>query len=200
MDSQERTLLVIGSRLLAYPEDDFRGDLRDINDSIEDNMTTSRLRDRLKSIVSIFNLFSLQDLREMYVSTFDLRAKNGLYLTAHELGDSSKRGAALIRLQNIIKQAGYERIDDDLADYIPMLFEFLAVAPESQDNERLIKRLAVAVQRIMKNLPDENPYYNLLQLLMEVVFPEPTKKEIAKLEFEREEADLEELPFPIMYG
>src|SRR5699024_1918423 len=142
----------------------------------------------------------LEDLRKLYVSTFDLRAKNGLYLTAHELGDSNKRGAALIKMQKIINQAGYDRIDDDLADYIPMLFEFLAVAPDSQDNERLIRRLAVAVQRIMENLPDENPYFNFLQVLMDVVFPRPTKKEIERLEFEREEADLEELPYPIMYG
>ncbi|MFD1360498.1 nitrate reductase molybdenum cofactor assembly chaperone [Lentibacillus salinarum] len=200
MDSQERTLLIIGSRLLAYPADNFTGELNDINACIDEDVTSSGLRNRLKTIVTTFNIFTLEDLRKLYVSTFDLRAKNGLYLTAHELGDSNKRGAALIKLQKIINQSGYERMDDDLADYIPMLFEFLAVAPESQDNERLKRRLAVAVQRIMNNLPDENPYFNFLQLLMEVVFPQPTKQEIARLEFEREEADLEELPYPIMYG
>lgn len=200
MDSQERTLLIIGSRLLAYPADDFRSELHDINACIEEDITSSELRSKLKTIVTTFNIFMLEDLRKLYVSTFDLRAKNGLYLTAHELGDSNKRGAALIKMQKIINQAGYDRIDDDLADYIPMLFEFLAVAPDSQDNERLIRRLAVAVQRIMENLPDENPYFNFLQVLMDVVFPRPTKKEIERLEFEREEADLEELPYPIMYG
>ncbi|SFD77558.1 respiratory nitrate reductase chaperone NarJ [Lentibacillus persicus] len=200
MDSQERTLLIIGSRLLAYPEDDFREDLSDIKDCIDNDIENEQLHKRLESIVSIFYLFSIEDLRKMYVSTFDLRAKNGLYLTAHELGDSSKRGAAIIRLQNIIDEAGYERTDDDLADYIPMLFEFLAVAPESDNNERLIRRLAIAVQRIKNNLPDENPYFNFMELLMEEIFPQPTKKEIQRLEFEREEADLEELPYPIMYG
>lgn len=200
MDSQERTLLIIGSRLLAYPEDVFREDLSDIKDCIDNDIENEQLHKRLESIVSIFYLFSLEDLRKMYVSTFDLRAKNGLYLTAHELGDSSKRGAAIIRLQNIIDEAGYERTDDDLADYIPMLFEFLAVAPESDNNERLIRRLAIAVQRIKNNLPDENPYFNFMELLMEEIFPQPTKKEIQRLEFEREEADLEELPYPIMYG
>ncbi|GGJ85134.1 hypothetical protein GCM10007063_04590 [Lentibacillus kapialis] len=200
MESQERTLLVIGSRLLAYPADGFRHDLNDIYECIEDNITSIELHNRLKTIVTTFNLFMIEDLKKLYVSTFDLRAKNGLYLTAHELGDSNKRGAALIRLQKIINQAGYERIDEDLADYIPMLFEFLAVAEETQDYERLVRRLAVAVQRIMNNLPDENPYFNFLYLLMETVFPQPTKQEIQKLEFEREEADLEELPYPIMYG
>ncbi|TFJ93868.1 nitrate reductase molybdenum cofactor assembly chaperone [Lentibacillus salicampi] len=200
MDSQNRTLLVIGSRLLAYPSDDFKSDLKDINVCIDENVPSAGFSSKLKTIVTTFNLFTREDLRKLYVSTFDLRAKNGLYLTAHELGDSNKRGAALIKLQKIINQAGYERTDDDLADYIPMLFEFLAVAPESQDNERLTRRLAVAVQRIMNNLPDENPYFNFLQLLMESVFPQPTKQEIDRLEFDREEADLEELPYPIMYG
>ncbi|WP_010530757.1 nitrate reductase molybdenum cofactor assembly chaperone [Lentibacillus jeotgali] len=200
MDNRERTLLVIGSRLLAYPVDDFRSELNDIYDCIDETIASTDLHNRLKNIVTTFNLFTLEDLRKLYVSTFDLRAKNGLYLTAHELGDSSKRGAALIRLQKIINQAGYERSDKDLADYIPMLFEFLAVAPESQDNERLVRRLAVAVQRIMNNLPDESPYFNFLYFLMEMVLPQPTKQEIKRLEFDREEADLEELPYPIMYG
>lgn len=200
MDNQERALLIIASRLLAYPTDDFTGDLDDINDCIEGNIISAELNQKLKSVITAFDDFTTEDLRKLYVATFDLRAKNGLYLTAHELGDSNKRGAALIKLQKIVNQAGYERIDKDLADYIPMLFEFLAVAPDSRDNERLIRRLAVAVQRIKDNLPDNNPYFSFLQLLMDAIFPEPTKQEIEKLEFEREDADLEELPYPIMYG
>jgi nitrate reductase delta subunit len=34
---------------------------------------------------------------------------------------------------------------------------------------------------------------------MKHVFPTPTKEEIEQLELGREEADLEELPYPIMY-
>src|SRR5690606_39737501 len=35
---------------------------------------------------------SLREVREAYVGAFDLKDRTGLYLTAHELGDSRKRG------------------------------------------------------------------------------------------------------------
>ncbi|WP_106497469.1 nitrate reductase molybdenum cofactor assembly chaperone [Lentibacillus sp. Marseille-P4043] len=199
MEQQERALLIIASRLLNYPDDHFFEEKHDIYDCLEENILSTELRDKLNTALTTLYGYSLQDLRELYVATFDLKAKHGLYLTAHELGDSNKRGAALIKLQNIIASAGFERIDDELADYMPMLFEFLAAAPASQENERLVRRLAVAIQRILNNLPNNNPYFHILSILMEFIFPEPTKEEIEKLEFDREEADLEELPYPIMY-
>ncbi len=199
MEEQERTILVIGSRLLAYPDDNFINEQIDISECINDNITSPELQKELNKALKSFYRLSPEELKKLYVSTFDLKAKHGLYLTAHELGDSSKRGAAFIRLQKIISNAGFERVDDELADYIPMLFEFLAVAPDSQDNDRLVRRLAVALKRIISSLPLDNPYYNILYILRKNVFPEPTKEEIAKLEFEREDADLEELPYPIMY-
>ncbi|TMN23681.1 nitrate reductase molybdenum cofactor assembly chaperone [Lentibacillus cibarius] len=200
MEQQERTFLIVGARLLAYPEETFLDELEDIKDEIKTNNISPDKQQKMIDALQAFNHYTIKELQTKYVSTFDLRAKNGLYLTAHELGDSNKRGAALIKLQNIINQAGYERIDEDLSDYIPMLLEFLAVAPDSSDNERLIRRLGIAIYRIMSNLPEENPYRQFLQLLMDAVFAEPTKQEMEKLEYEREEADLEELPFPIMYG
>ncbi|RYG71837.1 nitrate reductase molybdenum cofactor assembly chaperone [Lentibacillus lipolyticus] len=200
MEQQKRTFLIVGARLLAYPSEAFFDELEDMQDEIEANSTSPDIRQKMIDAVQAFNQYAIDELQTKYVATFDLRAKNGLYLTAHELGDSNKRGAALIKMQKIINQAGYERIDEDLSDYIPMLLEFLAVAPDSRDNERLIRRLGVAIHRIMSNLPEGNPYRQFLQLLMDAVFPEPTKQEMEKLEYEREEADLEELPFPIMYG
>lgn len=199
MELEKCALLAIASRLLVYPDDYYFEEQEAINECIEENATSEALRKDLDTAVAPLYSYTLQDLRKLYVATFDLKAKHGLYLTAHELGDSNKRGAALIKLQKIVNKAGYERVDDELSDYMPMLFEFLAVAPDSQENERLVRRLAVAVKRIMNNLPRENPYYGVLSLLMKHVMPEPTKEEVEKLEFDREEADLEELPYPIMY-
>lgn len=198
MEQQERALLAIASRLLTYPPDSLFEERKDIKDCIAENITTIELLTELETAFTPLYSFTLPELRKLYVETFDLKAKNGLYLTGHELGDSTKRGAALIKLQKIIEIAGFDRVDDELADFIPMLFEFLAVAPNSQQNDRLVRRLAVAIQRIFNNLPKDNPYSSVFLVLMHI-FPEPSKEEIEKLEFEREEADLEELPFPIMY-
>lgn len=200
MNYEKSVILIIASRILTYPEESFASYEESMDELVAEEIQSDELKQRLKkSYKSLFRLPYLI-LRETYVSTFDLKSKLGLYLTAHELGDSSKRGAALIRLQNIISEAGFEREGDELADYMPMLFEFLAVAPsETEEHERLFRRLAVAVQRMLTNMEESNPYEYILNLLMDEVFPIPTKEEIKKLEFDREEADLEELPFPIMY-
>lgn len=200
MEQQERALLAIASRLLSYPDEAFMHEQKDIKECIEENIESFELLRALEKTFVPLNSLTLQEIRELYVATFDLKSKLGLYLTAHELGDSSKRGAGLIKLQKIVNEAGFEREEGELADYIPMLLEFLAVAPEDPRHERLQRRLAVAVQRMVNNIAEDNPYAAVLLLLMEHVFPVPTKEEVEKLEFEREDADLEELPYPIMYS
>src|SRR5699024_3667569 len=162
-------------------------------DSIHSNSLKLQLKIATSSILDLPDL----EREEEYVSAFDLRSKLGLYMTAHEFGDSNKRGAAIIQLQNMIKEAGFERVDDELADFIPMLFEYLVVSEE--ENERLFRRMAVAISRIRDHINSECPYAVIIYVLMDFIFPEPTKKEIHRLEFDREEADLEDLPYPIMY-
>ncbi|MDQ0300343.1 nitrate reductase delta subunit [Salibacterium salarium] len=199
MDIQERTVLVIASRLLHYPEDSFPNLEKEILECIDENMEKQDWREKGKSILAPLRSLSDKGRKEIYVSTFDLKSKLGLYLTAHEFGDSAKRGPALIKLQKNINEAGFEREKGELADYIPMLLEFLAVCPDKFDNERLVRRLAVALQYMCEHIADDNPYAPILHLLNNLVFPEPTQEEIENIKFEREEADLEELPYPIMY-
>ncbi|SHF54886.1 nitrate reductase molybdenum cofactor assembly chaperone [Ornithinibacillus halophilus] len=199
MKQDKRILLIGASRILSYPSEDFKKNLKELNQLVEESLESQKIKAEWKNAFLSFSVLNQQEIQELYVSTFDLRAKTGLYLTAHELGDSTKRGAALIRLQNIIKQAGYEREDKELVDYIPLLLEFLAVAPPTEDKERLEKRLGVAMKRIVSNLDLGNPYIGILKLLLDHVLPNPTKSEVEQLENNREEADLEELPYPIMY-
>ncbi|MBD1224252.1 nitrate reductase molybdenum cofactor assembly chaperone [Virgibacillus halodenitrificans] len=199
MGPQERAILIIASRVLSYPDADLFEAKEDINACMSEEISSVTARNRLQVAIKPLFAFKPEELQQLYVSIFDLKAKFGLYLSAHELGDSPKRGAALIKLQKLINVAGYDRTDNELADYIPMLLEFLAVAPETENSARLVKRLSVALQRIKDNLPENNSYYGIFSVLMDFVFPQPTREDIKKLEFEREEADLEELPYPIMY-
>src|SRR5690554_6747057 len=141
MQQHELAILAITSRMLTYPDDSFLLEKTEIDDCIKENIDSIELRNDLESAISPLYCLTLQELRELYVATFDLKAKQGLYLIAHELGDSTKRGAALIKLQKIVNEAGFERVEGELADFIPMLFEFLAVAPETTNHERVVRRL-----------------------------------------------------------
>ncbi|WP_188205547.1 nitrate reductase molybdenum cofactor assembly chaperone [Alkalibacillus aidingensis] len=199
MKQDKNVLLISGSRLLSYPSNQFFWDLKELRTVIEDLVDSDQIKEQLDQVFDSLMSLSRKDLQELYVRSFDLREKTGLYLTAHELGDSTRRGAALIKLQKMINQAGFEREDQELVDYIPMLLEFLSAAPSTNEIERLESRLAVALGRILDNLDEDNPYQEILMLLLEHVFPTPSKEDIEQLENNREEADLEELPYPIMY-
>ncbi|MEH7378320.1 nitrate reductase molybdenum cofactor assembly chaperone [Neobacillus drentensis] len=199
MTNESSALLVILSRILEYPNDDFFEERPIIENFVNEQIhIETHQKEILDGIAPLFEM-GQKKLQELYVETFDYKEKTSLYLTSHELGDSRKRGAALIKLQKLICEGGFEYEGKELADYIPMLLELLAVAPEEENFIRLRRRLSYAIHRLLNNLPSSNPYHKAIDLLMMFVFTAPEKEEIALLENEREEADLDELPYPVMY-
>ena len=196
MDQQQKTILLIASRLLSYPEGVL--DEQSLDEFIDMHMKSEEIKGELKVAYAPLVRLPLLLHKELYVETFDLRSKTGLYLTAHELGDSPKRGAALLRLKNMLRRSGLDHIEGELADYLPLLFEYLAVSEELEEHERLIRRIGTALKRIYDYIDDKS-YAQLIQLLIKYVFPTPSEEEMKRMAFEREEADLENMPYPIMY-
>lgn len=199
MRNEQKAILVILSRVLDYPNQSLFTEKPMIVSLIEEYISKEDIQKEVfNRIDPLFNM-SLTELQELYVETFDYKEKTNLYLTAHELGDSRKRGFALVQLQKMIHDSGFESMNKELADYIPMLLEFLAVSSEEEKVFNLSGRLAYAIQRIITNLPDCNPYRKALELVLMFVFEAPEQEKITKLETLREEADLNELPYPLMY-
>jgi len=205
MEEQSRILLAISSRMLSYPTENYLQDYAEIKAIISEELSSAVIRNQLKTSIMPMNQMPLQQLQELYVETFDLKEKTGLYLTAHELGDSRKRGSELIALQSWIENEGFLIRTDELADYIPMLYELLAALETDQSTdlksaaERLEARLSIVTERIRKHLPDNNLYKSFFNLLMEHVFAAPSAEVLEKMEQEREKPDLDPMPFPLMY-
>lgn len=199
MDEQSRIVLAIASRLLSYPTDDYRQDQSDIMDAIREDLDSEQLRQKLNHAMKPLYQLPISIIKELYVETFDLKEKAGLYLTAHELGDSRKRGMELIALQTMIQNAGFVYRIDELADYIPMLYEFLAATEDSEETQQLSTRLSLATARIHKFLTEDSLYRAIFSILMEEIFEEPTAEELEKLEQAREKPDLDPMPYPLMY-
>ncbi|MEH7119461.1 nitrate reductase molybdenum cofactor assembly chaperone [Neobacillus vireti] len=199
MTNEKNAILAIMSRLLDYPDENFLEEQETIESYIRETIPSEELQKALSERIHPLYQLHLKDLQELYVNTFDYKDKTNLFLTAHELGDSRKRGFALIQLQKLISEGGFELSSNQLADYIPMLLEFLAVTEEDEDHDKLSRRLAYAIQRIITHLPDENPYNQTMDLLMMFVFEAPGTEEMSHLEILREQADLDELPYPLMY-
>jgi len=198
MKKEEQALLILSARALSYPTEQWKIKMKEMNEVIEE-IFPKRKGQRITNMYAPLLRTDIRELQRIYVETFDLKSNLGLYLTAYELGDSNRRGAALIKLQKIINVHGFERDGSELADYIPMLLEFLAVAPKNEETKRLWKRMSVAVSYMTEKIDRENPYAQILEILKTYVFPVPSKEEVMLLELGREKADLEELPYPIMY-
>lgn len=200
MKNEQKVILAILSRVLDYPDQQFMDEHSIILSYIHDSISTKDIRKEVVHAVQPLFHIPLLELQENYVKTFDHNDKTNLYLTAHELGDSRKRGFALIQLQKLISECGFEYAGGQLGDYIPMLLELLAVGPEGETLLVLSRRLASALRRISNNLSNGNSYKAPINLLLKYVFEEPNKEELDLMEKLREQADLDELPYPIMYG
>lgn len=199
MKEELAELLIVTARFLDYPDQSFYGECSKLEDYLKKSITSLELQKEMtKRFTPLFSL-KLKELQELYVETFDYKDKTGLYLTAQELGDSRRRGDALIRLQKLIADLGFEKVGIELTDYIPLLMELLAVAPENEEIRHLKRRLAYGIHRIFTQISNGNPYYQIFDALMTHVFEVPSSEEIARLVNEREEADLDELPYPMLY-
>lgn len=182
------------SWLLTYPQEGvWLEGLYELQDDIA--AAPGNIALLLAPVLDEFLRTPVTGLQPRYVETFDFSDKRTLYLTAHELGDSRKRGSALIECKQMLEQAGYELAGSELPDYLPLLLEFLAVKPEAQDTHSLEQRLAWVCAQICMALPEESPYRPVLQAAQSLL-PEasPENGNLA-----REEADLAELPYPLHY-
>ncbi|HET8741830.1 MAG TPA: nitrate reductase molybdenum cofactor assembly chaperone [Gaiella sp.] len=98
------------------------------------------------------------ELERTYVETFDLRRRTSLYLTYYLHGDTRKRGMALLRLKRLYAAAGLELAREELPDYLPLVLEFAALAPE-REGETLLREHRAALELLRTNLADaESPY------------------------------------------
>ncbi|MBP2239686.1 nitrate reductase delta subunit [Cytobacillus eiseniae] len=199
MRTEVAETLVVLARFLDYPDSQLVEECSDLKEYLKQHLSSKEMQEELFKRLEPLLKIELKELQELYVKTFDYEEKTGMYLTAQELGDSRRRGDALIRLQRLISDLGFERVGVELTDFIPMLMELLAVAPLTDDVEQLTRRLSFAIHRIYTHLPNNNPYYHVFDLLMSFVFKAPNEEEIARLVNEREEADLDELPYPMIY-
>jgi len=101
--------------LLHYPEEELRAALPEIEAPLARHLATGETLDR----------------QEEYVGLFDRTRSVSLHLFEHVHGSGKERGPAMIELRERYLNAGLEPDVQELPDYLPMLLEFAAVAPEA---------------------------------------------------------------------
>ena len=118
------------SLLLQYPQGELvsaRADLRAAAAELPGGRGTREIREFLEWYCAT----PQSELEARYVETFDFTKRSSLHLTYHVLGDRRQRGMALLNLKQRYAAAGVELLDGELPDYLPVMLEFAALAPDA---------------------------------------------------------------------
>jgi nitrate reductase delta subunit len=149
------------SVLLRYPDERVVEAREEIAAAAE-ALAASPQRDAVRRFLAYFATEPAAVLAERYVETFDLRRRSGLYLSYYLHGDTRKRGMALLRLKRLYAAAGLETTTGELPDYLPLMLEFAALAPDGA-GETLLREHRPSLELLRAGLRDaDSPYADLL--------------------------------------
>jgi nitrate reductase delta subunit len=151
----------------------------------------------LTVILPVIQALMAQDievLERVYVDAFDFSEATCLYLTAHEYGNRSERGEALLIVGNLLNQAQWQPTEGELPDYLPVLFEFLAQVPEEIDVQQLTTRVGSVCHKIFEGLDPLSPYRLVFEYACKILPCEAVDGSLPN-----KPPDVEDLPYPLIY-
>lgn len=119
----------------------------------------------LGPLVARYGQTPLPALQAEYVRTFDFDRRASLHLTYHTHGDRRQRGLELVRLKRRFAEAELALVDGELPDYLPVLLEFAALAPDR--GEPLLAELRGPLELVRARLHEaESPYACVLDAVV----------------------------------
>ncbi|MHA1524849.1 MAG: nitrate reductase molybdenum cofactor assembly chaperone [Alphaproteobacteria bacterium] len=163
------------SELFLYPED--RDPAKIKTAMAELSAAPSALRAPLDTFLSTPLAWNVEE----YVATLELAPTVSLYLGSHLYEEpQSCRGAGMsgrngymLELANIYRHFGVELAGGELADFVPVIVEFLGVSLESDDEDKIgLRRYFVetllinGIETLLSALQKcESPYVHLVEAL-----------------------------------
>jgi nitrate reductase delta subunit len=156
--------LKLVSVLLQYPHAELWRDRAALRDEVR-ALEPGPRREALLGFLEAVEGDSLARLQRRYVEDFDFSRRSSLHLTYHRWGDLRQRGLALLRLKQRYAETRFELLGGELPDYLPVLLEFCALAPEP-GNEALGEHRE-AIELVRSSLREQgSPYAHLLEAVV----------------------------------
>jgi nitrate reductase delta subunit len=115
---------------------------------------------------------SLERLEEIYTGTFEINPASFIYAGYVLFGESTKRGALMVKLQEEYRRRGFSYVGE-LPDHLGLMLRFLATvddAPELVD-DLLAECVAPAIHQMREAIDPANPYAALLSAILHVIDP-----------------------------
>lgn len=129
----------------------------------------------VKKYWDLMHEYSLEEIQEMYINTFDFQKDCTLFMTYVKYEDSKERGQMLARLKVLYEMFGLVMPDNELSDFLPLMCEFIYAAewrgdPRAQQSfSMLLAVLEDGSYHLMKALEKyESPYFHLIKGMREV--------------------------------
>lgn len=152
------------SILLQYPDRHVLEAEEEIAAAIE-GVSTSKQREAIDRFWTYWTHATPTERAQRYVETFDFQKRGGLYLSFYLEGDKRQRGMILLRLKRLFAASGLLLEGKELPDYLPVLLEFAAMAPEGY-GETILDEMRPAIEVVRSSLHDlDSPYAHLLDAL-----------------------------------
>jgi nitrate reductase molybdenum cofactor assembly chaperone NarJ/NarW len=147
----------ICSLLLRYPDAELLRMRPELAAAVDD-LPPSPAREALERFLGWWEATDPLVAEQHYVETIDLHKRSGLYLTFYGEGDKRERGSALLRLKQMYRSAGLPLEGSELPDYLPVMLEFAAVAPDGR-GEIVLREHRAALELVQLSLRGhESPY------------------------------------------
>jgi nitrate reductase molybdenum cofactor assembly chaperone NarJ/NarW len=157
---RSRTLFKLLSILLQYPDRQVLQAEEELAVAIK-ALPASKQREAIERFWTFWTETAPTARAQRYVETFDFQKRGGLYLSFYLEGDKRQRGMILLRLKRLFAASGLVLDGKELPDYLPVLLEFAALAPEGY-GETILDEFRPAIEVVRTSLREADSPYSLL--------------------------------------
>lgn len=161
--------LVLLARLLEYPDDDgLLAHLPEAASLLREGCLSQRAREGIASFLDWLRDTDSLVVQESYVEMVDRNRRGSLHLFEHIHGESRDRGGAMIDLQEFYAQRGAPLAQGELPDYLPVILEFAAGAPDREGKEFLAELAPVVARLVAEHARRGSLWAPVLEAVLEV--------------------------------
>jgi nitrate reductase delta subunit len=155
----------LASLLLCYPDESLREAAAAVPGA-EIGPGPERAARKLREFCTWYAARPVGELQRHYVDAFDFAKQCSLHLTYHVHGDRRQRGMAMLKLKEAYRAAGAEPPSEELPDYLPLMLEFAAIAPDGRGRD-LLEDHRVSLELVRAGLGRaESPYHPVLDAVV----------------------------------
>jgi nitrate reductase delta subunit len=123
---RDQVVLRAAAHLLDYPDAAWRERLPLVRAALE--AVGGGAARTLVTFVDQVSSMPMAETASHFVEIFDFKNRHSLYLTWWLDGDTRRRGASLVELKAVFREAGFDFSEEDLPDYLPVVLEFSAAS------------------------------------------------------------------------